>query len=107
MFKFPSPLLPIVNLFDEDKMEDVSITEGIAEALAALSNNRYISTAQRNATMRAMLKKSRDVNTPQSVKHHTIDLLSQLESNNETLMMILPTLVSNDVSCRAECFDGM
>ena len=88
-------------------MEDLTITEGIAEALAALSNNHYISTAQRNATMRAMLKKSRDVNAPQSVKHHMIDLLSQLESNNESLMMILPTLVSNDVSCRAECFDGM
>lgn len=107
MFKFLSPLLPIVNLFDEDKMEDLTITEGIAEALAALSNNRYISTAQRNATMRAMLKKSRDVNTPQSVKHHMIDLLSQLESNNESLMMILPTLVSNDVSYRAECSDGI
>ena len=85
----------VVGLLAKD---DMSITEDVADALAALSNNRYITTAQKNATLRALFKKSQDANVPGSIKEHTQDLLSQLDFDDETLQMILKALLNQDVS---------
>lgn len=84
-----------MGLLDKD---DMSITEDVADALAALSNNRYINTAQKNATLRGLFKISHDANAPESIKGHTQDLLSHLDFDDETLQMILKALLSEDVS---------